>query len=321
MQMYMARTRLDVTEIKRTGGDAFDPQAKYIHFLAATLDWLEIASCVHDYLLVAINILNGEQGIEYMRKWLASGKKILLDSGIFNLAMTHARKHGVSLAEALALAPEDIDGFDALFERYVALVREFSDQLWGYIELDQGGRENKIRTRQKLEKIGFRPIPVYHPLNDGWDYFDELAQSYDRICVGNLVDADTETRRQILLMIWLRHARYPNLWIHILGITPNELFNALPFESADSSAWLSVLSWGEHRVRVAGQLFGHLPDDFRYVIGSDPQSEAGRQKAILLSAWETSLQQRNWQQLLDDFQQAGGQLLAPETVSIRRKNR
>ena len=61
------------------------------------------------------------------------------------------------------------------------------------VEVDQGGRENKIKTRARLEKMGLRPIPVYHPLNDGWDYFDYLAENYDRICMGNVVNAEASS--------------------------------------------------------------------------------------------------------------------------------
>jgi hypothetical protein len=47
----------------------------------------------------------------------------------------------------------------------------YADRLSGYTELDQGGRDHKRRTRTRLHDLGLNPIPVYHPFNDGWDYF------------------------------------------------------------------------------------------------------------------------------------------------------
>ena len=106
---------------------------------------------------------------------LSSPLRRFIDSGVFNLSTRHAAKHDLTMDQALALAPTEIDGFDELFAKYVRLVTELGDKVWGYIEIDQGGKANKIKTRARLEELGLRPIPVYHPFNDGWDYFGEIA--------------------------------------------------------------------------------------------------------------------------------------------------
>ena len=62
----------------------------------------------------------------------------------------------------------------------------------------------------QAESLGLKPIPVYHPLLDGWDYFDELAAQYDRICFGNIVQAPAATRIRLLHTLWERHRRYPD---------------------------------------------------------------------------------------------------------------
>ena len=116
---------------------------------------------------------------------LDAGQPFFLDSGVFNLTNEHMRAHGITMDEALSLAPSEIDNFDWLFDTYVEILREISDQLWGYVEIDQGGMDNKEATRRRLQAAGFEPIPVYHPLNDGWEYFDTLASNYDRMCIGN----------------------------------------------------------------------------------------------------------------------------------------
>ena len=47
----------------------------------------------------------------------------------------------------------------------------------------------EVATATPAHAEGLAPMPVYHPLNDGWDYYDELAGSHDRVCIGNLVQA------------------------------------------------------------------------------------------------------------------------------------
>lgn len=168
---------------------------------------------------------------------LDRGLPTFLDSGIFFLTNVHKRAHNTTMDEALALAPEEIDHFSWLWDVYLELCSEFGDVLWGFNELDQGGRENKIRIRAKIEAEGLKPIPVYHPMNDGWDYFDDLAVGYDRICWGNLVQANRWIRMRLLLTAFERHRSYPDLFIHFLGLTPSELQAGLPFDSADSSTW------------------------------------------------------------------------------------
>jgi hypothetical protein len=192
---------------------------------------------------------------------LDAGVDTFLDSGIFFLTNQHKRAHDVSMDDALALAPEEIDNFNWLFDVYCEICSEFGDRLWGYNELDQGGRENKRRVRATLEAEGLNPIPVYHPLNDGWDYFDELAQGYDRMCFGNLVQADAHTRRRLFATAYERHADYPDLFIHFLGITPNEMQMGLPWDSADSSSWLAMWNWpSSMKVGAAGRRGWKIPE-------------------------------------------------------------
>lgn len=195
---------------------------------------------------------------------LRAGCPTFLDSGIFYLTNVHKRAHGCTMDEALALAPEEIDNFDWLFDVYVTLVSEYRDVLWGYNELDQGGMVNKRRTRQRLHDLGLNPIPVYHPLNDGWDYFDELATGYDRICWGNVVQANRQVRLRMLATAAERHREYPDLWIHFLGLSPNEIQFGIPFDSADSSTWTAAFRYPQAvRLQGMGRRLVQLPVGMR----------------------------------------------------------
>ena len=248
------------------------------------------AKLIHPYLLVAVNEI--DEGMQVSMEGLRSlGVNWFIDSGIFNLTNEHKRKHDISMDEALSLAPDEIDGFDELFEKYVALLEVWKDKAWGYIELDQGGRENKIKTRKRLEDMGFKPIPVYHPLNDGWDYFDYLAERYDRICFGNIVQAPPPVRKRLLATAFERKQKYPHLWIHILGYTPNETMNAYPIDSADSSSWLSVVRWSGYSPRSALKSFGDMGEEFQYRLGETEFYS----KAVAMSAFGSHCNIQSWQ--------------------------
>lgn len=292
--------------VKKTQG-SFNKTDNFIYFIASGVERIHWGQEVHNFLLVAVNEIRTDKDMSRVEAWIDSGKSVFIDSGIYALAMDHARKHGVSHDIALNLPPGEIDGFDELLERYVFIVRKFGDRCWGYIELDQGGRENKIKTRRMLEDdYGLNPIPVYHPFGDGWDYFDYLAERYDRVCFGNIVQANANERKMLIATAWQRHRKYPDLWLHVLGLTPNELLYAMPINSGDSSSWLSSVRWEDgYRPRACGKCLGKIPKNFKYKLASDAASEMGSRKAIKMAAYGSYMIQKNWNNHLSQMKQLG----------------
>lgn len=285
-----------MSDLTRTGGGAYAPADQPLYFISSSTSATELAGAYHDSILFAVNEVRGEKDRQIVEGFFRRGAKILLDSGIFALGMAHGRAHGLGFYEVLQLAPEQIDGFGKLEDRYVELATTYADKLWGYVELDQGGQHNKIRMRAKLEAKGLRPIPVYHPLVDTPDYFDYLGQRYDRICVANVVQSPMDVRRRILATVWERKRRYPHLWIHVLGYTPDPLLSAYPFESADSSTFLAAMRWGLALDRAFGK-----PLDLRrgfvpglVAEGVDANHPRGREKAIKLAGMLSNAQERIW---------------------------
>lgn len=291
--------------MKRTGG-RWDRNDWPTYFIASNVPSLLPAAPVNGWMLVAVNELDGPQAIQGVRDFVAAGHHIFIDSGVFALSTGHAHTHGITMDQALGMAPERVDGFKELFDRYVSLLTELGDQVWGYIEIDQGGRENKMRTRARLEALGLRPIPVYHPFNDGWDYFDHLAENYDRICFGNVVQADTNTRKRLVATAWERRRKYPHLWIHMLGLTPSEITNAYPINSCDSSTWLSGVRWGTLRAMVANRAAWETGQGFMYQPGADAAGPRGNHKAKLLGGYEASMVRRTMHALADDQREVLG---------------
>lgn len=280
-----------VPAIKRTGGGAYDPEDKFVYFMASNPGTLVQAIGYTTHMLVAVNELEGPAEEEKFIRIIESGTTTFLDSGVFNLAGQYAAKKGISHDEGLRTPLTEIDGFEELLATYTRLVKTYEDRLWGYVELDIGGRDQKRETRAKLEAQGMRPIPVYHPLNDGWDYFDELASQYDRICVGNIVQASAYVRLRIMRTIWERKQAYPHLWVHLLGMTPNQWAHVYPSESMDSSSWLVGIRWfASWAEKTCGKRFSNMDRGYVYRLG-DLGSHM-QQCALLASQFYMNA--RNW---------------------------
>lgn len=293
------------SKVKRTGGN-FDPNEKHLYFVASNANNLSHVEDITRNMLIAVNEITSESVVEWVRHIVnVKGQRLFIDSGVFNLAMEHSRAHDVPMDIALSVAPDEIDGFDELFERYVRILRDVGDQAWGYIEIDQGGRENKIKTRKRLEGLGLKPIPVYHPLNDGWDYFDYLASHYDRICFGNVVQAEPDVRKRLIATMWQRKQKYPKLWIHLLGVSPYTIMYSFPSSSSDSSSWLTHVRWANMTDFAMLQPILKLGEEFNYQLKSDPLSPVGHYKARALGAYSSVFMQNDWNHYLDRLKEEG----------------
>jgi hypothetical protein len=287
-----------------TGGGRFDPAEDFVFFIAGMN--IRNAASYHPWTLMGVDAVMSESGTEELRERIGvPGAKLMLDSGVFWLATQHAQAHGLDFYEALTVKPTDLKNYDKLLTRYVEVVREFEDDLWGYVEVDQGGADVKRSTRHELEAQGLHPIPVYHPLTDGFEYLDELLDGYDRIAVGNVVMSDAATRRALLGLVWERRRRHSGrVWIHALGYTPNPLFLAYPFNSSDSSSHLYALRYGASMCMGRASLaqFGTLEDaGYSYDLQAYGDEERGLPKKTALLAWiarsEVEAWRRQWADL------------------------
>lgn len=228
--------------VARTSGGKWDPGAPNIAFLAG--DPKDQRAHSSDAILLALNII-GPSHMEELDRW-CDQRRVLIDSGVYTTAANHARAHGISLTEAFALPPEELDGWAELYEKWCSIAVRFGDRIWGMIELDQGGAEAATATRAQLTRdTGMVPIPAFHPLSDPAGYFHDLAGAHDRICIGGLVGGVHAAARLRLCWTVAERARaYPHLWMHLLGVSPSPLLLSLGVRgSTDSSGWLRPTRW------------------------------------------------------------------------------
>src|SRR5690625_3459184 len=90
--------------VKATTGDASDPDEHYICFLAG--DATALLATPHPQVLVAVNELRSRASWGRFDRLLDT-RRVLLDSGIFNLAMEDALKHNTSYYIGLSIPPEE----------------------------------------------------------------------------------------------------------------------------------------------------------------------------------------------------------------------
>jgi len=209
-----------------------------------------------------------------------------LDSGIFGIANAHAKKMNLSHVEALLVKPSEVEGWDKFIKEWKTQVARIKNKCWGYVEIDIGGTDQKNKTRAGLQAEGFNPIPVVHPLTDGWDYFDAMANEYDRLCIGNLVQSNEHVRYEILKTVAERRVGKNVQWIHALGITACPLWFCFPTESCDSSAYANVLRFGGPGLEFSGFQRNDVVDLFSSRAPVEPKNPECRNlvRYVLLDA-------------------------------------
>lgn len=232
--------------MKKTGG-AWSIKDRGVYFLACLKSDVESQVRASPWALYPVNALP-DNPVEQL---IDRGVHLLLDSGVFSLAAAHGRKHSIPLEDALSLPLDEIDGGTEAVQEYRDSISAFGRRCWGYIEFDLGGWERKTERREQLEAEGFRPIPVFHPASDPWEYFDQLAAVYDRLCIGNLVTAEPAERISILSQVAERRRGRRVQWIHALGMSPLPTLLSLPVESCDSSSWKQPIVYRENATAMS----------------------------------------------------------------------
>jgi hypothetical protein len=289
-----------VTGVVRTTGGKWNPGSENLMFLAGPMMDQKLAE--NPYTLVAVNELTGKS-LDLLDRWMDE-RTILLDSGVFALASAHARAHNITMTQAFSLPPEEMDGWDELYMWYCLVVSRFADRMWGAIELDQGGPDAAAATRARVKRdTGVDPIPVYHPLGDGWAYYDQLARAHDRICVGGLAGKiPASVRMRLCWTVTDRARAHPHLWTHLRGVTPSPMVMSLGLRgSMDSSAWLGPVRWTQQWKSWAMlQRIGEMPTAMTYVRGSRDDPNRGLAKAKLQAAADAYFQQRTFAAIVDD---------------------
>lgn len=146
--------------------------------------------------------------------------------------------------EYAAYLSTDLDDWDFVFDMdmdTLDLTREDGSIMPG-IEFTEW-------ARPRLRAIaGDRFIPVWHPLTDdpiGFPRFKALCDEYKYIAIGS--DMDLKWRPFKYLC---DYAHSKGVLVHGLGTSKVEILDLIPFDTADSSTWLSGSKFGMYAGRA-----------------------------------------------------------------------
>jgi hypothetical protein len=108
------------------------------------------------------------------------------------------------------------------------------------------------------------------------------------------VQANYATRKHLLATLWERRRAYPDVWVHVLGLTPSELVVTYPVSSADSSTFLSAIRYGAAQAGAysMGDRFGSFPPTFSYDPARDRLADGGQRHGVHFLASEARFMQQ-----------------------------
>lgn len=176
------------------------------------------------------------------------GVGIMMDSGVFSY-----RTHKAQLQRSgkpITTLPSN--------EEYIRLYVEFclaNKAQWDiYVTVDfSSDSAANFAIHQRLEKMGIRPLPVYHG-DDKLEWLEKyLDRGYKYICIGGTTVKTTGStmgrrstvtqRRRFLDVMFNAGAKY-GIQFHGLAVTSPWAIIEYPWKSTDSSSWSRAAGYG-----------------------------------------------------------------------------
>lgn len=163
------------------------------------------------------------------KQQIKTAKMFLLDSGAF----TFMSGSGGNV------------NFDEYLERYIAFINENDIRYFFELDVDAIVGYDKVKEyRRTLErKTGRRCIPVWHK-SRGVDEYKRIVKDYDYIAIGGIASGDIKRTEYKYFTPLLNYAHHAGCKVHGLGFTNTELLHKYPFDSVDSTTWISGSRFG-----------------------------------------------------------------------------
>ncbi len=167
---------------------------------------------------------------------ISNGVGIMMDSGVFSY-----RSYGKRLRAAGQ--ESKLISKDEFIRLYVEWCKKHGHRWDFYVTMDfeKNAAEN-LKSHVQLEKMGIRPMPVYHGDDDA-EYLKRYAdKGYKYICIG-LYKPNRKAKRRYLDTVFNAGVKY-GIEYHGLGVTTPWIMLDYPWRSVDSSSWSRVAGYG-----------------------------------------------------------------------------
>lgn len=184
------------------------------------------------------------ESFAHFQPWVAQyiNDDFLLDSGAFTF---------------LQKARNNVD-WDAYVRRYAQFINEHGVKLFFELDIDGiVGLKEVERLRGLLERLTARRcIPVWHK-SRGKQYFLDTVKRYDYVAIGGIVTKEIMPKEYKCFPWFINTAHEHGAKIHGLGFTRLRDYHLYPFDSVDSTTWLSGRRFGIVYQFKDGQLLAH----------------------------------------------------------------
>jgi hypothetical protein len=132
-------------------------------------------------------------------------------------------------------------------DKYIDFIKKHKIEQFFELDIFQViGKEKTDLINNKIERVvGKQTIPVFHYFL-GIDYYKQLCNEYNQIAISASGMYASKWTRQYpnKLRKLIDYAHNKNVKVHGLGYTPLGKLDKMPFDSVDSTAWLSGNRFG-----------------------------------------------------------------------------
>lgn len=213
-------------------------------------EWLKVTDCHYKCWSHAF-IEQG--GLHYMKSMedmmnmdIEHGVGIMMDSGAFSFHQMTKKKKTKS-GKTSYQKVDDKTLLDETVRRYVKFIQRRGEEFDFFVNFDYVKDSKTVWDMQKrLEKMGIRPMPMYHG-DSSIEWFRRyLEEGYDYIGLGSLKQPRSSWRAaqqfidDVFNEIEKFEVRGRKIWMHGFGRTSYALMWGWPWGSVDSSTWARV---------------------------------------------------------------------------------
>lgn len=171
-----------------------------------------------------------------------AGTKIIVDSGVFELAATHARDNNVHILQSIVQPPSAFPDFAKFLRKYVLLMQRIKGKVWGYVEIDLGTFAQRKVTRDMLaSEYELYPMPVFRAGVDQWEDLRSLCEAgHPLICLAGTAHCPRKYAIWFWQKAWTILRDYPDTKTHVLGVSWRSTFIPYNFASSDNASYAAT---------------------------------------------------------------------------------
>jgi len=171
------------------------------------------------------------------------------DLDIINGAITNVGSKILDCGTFSLHFADSIDQEKVSIEGYEVYLKYFAEHYDFHFSFDRNftiyGAEENRKCLERLQKSGFKPVPVIHDYYRGEiDYY--IGEGYEFVALGSIMEngSDKMLRKQKHIDYAVEKLYQNNVKMHLFGASSYKTISHLPLYSCDSSSWAQNNKFG-----------------------------------------------------------------------------